>query len=265
MLTRWRQAGLIWPTILTLLTLPVLIALGTWQWQRLAWKEDLISKIEARRTAEPISYGEALKLASNPSDVNYKRVTLTGTFDYATERHLYAPQSSGPAWHVYTLFRPEGALPPLFVNRGLVPEKLKDPSSRTDGQVDGPVTLNGLVRLPEAKGTFTPEPDRKGNRWYARDIEAMRWGEDGPPTPEQLERMRLQAYAPFSIDAEFEPANPGGWPKGGTTEIRLSNSHLQYVVTWYGIALTLIGVFAAFARQRLGALDNPENRTEDGR
>jgi surfeit locus 1 family protein len=67
--------------------------------------------------------------------------------------------------------------------------------------------------------------------------------------------------APFAIDAEAEPGNPGGWPKGGVTEVRLSNPHLQYVVTWYGVALTLIGVFIAFARQRLAALENsPENR-----
>ena len=63
------------------------------------------------------------------------------------------------------------------------------------------------------------------------------------------------AYAPFSIDAEAEPANPGGWPKGGTTFVQLSNRHLEYAVTWYGTALTLLGVFIVFARQRLAVLD----------
>lgn len=262
MLHRWRQAGLILPTILTLLTLPVLIGLGTWQWQRLAWKEDLITKIAARTKAEPINYADALALSANPDDINYKRIQLTGTFDHASERHLYAPQSSGPAWHVYTLLRPQGGALPIWVNRGSVPEKLKDPSTRSQGQITTPVTLVGLARLPEPKAAFTPDPDRAGNRWYARDLDAMRWGPEGAPTPEQLASMRLEPYAPFALDAEATPQNPDGWPKGGTTLVRLSNSHLQYVVTWYGLALTLLGVFAAFARQRLSATAQP-NTTAD--
>jgi surfeit locus 1 family protein len=59
------------------------------------------------------------------------------------------------------------------------------------------------------------------------------------------------AVLPFSIDAEAEPANPGGWPKPTPTEIRLSNRHLEYVVTWWGLALTLFVVYALYARQRL--------------
>lgn len=254
MLERWRAAGLMWPTILTLLTLPLLIGLGTWQWQRKAWKEDLIAKIEARTKAEPVSYTAALATFVQSGDVDYLRVRITGIFDHTQERHLYAPTSASQGWHVYTLFRPEGGFP-LFVNRGWVPDKFKDPAARAEGQVSGPVTITGLARLDQIKNTFTPANDTTGNRWYARDTWAMRWGAEGEPLPEKLAVMKLEAYAPFSVDADAEPANPGGWPKGGTTEVRLFNSHLQYVVTWYGLALTLIGVFAVFARQRLAALD----------
>ena len=56
MFARWRAAGLIAPGLLTLALLPILIGLGNWQWHRKAWKEDLIAKIETRRTAEPVSY-----------------------------------------------------------------------------------------------------------------------------------------------------------------------------------------------------------------
>jgi surfeit locus 1 family protein len=38
--------------------------------------------------------------------------------------------------------------------------------------------------------------------------------------------------------------------RGGTTRIDL-NRHLEYALTWYGLALTLIGVYAAFAMSRL--------------
>ncbi len=32
---------------------------------------------------------------------------------------------------------------------------------------------------------------------------------------------------------------------------RIPNNHLQYAVTWFGLALTLVGVYAAFALTRL--------------
>jgi surfeit locus 1 family protein len=254
MYARLRAAGLIWPALMTLVMLPVLIGLGSWQWHRKAWKEDLIAKMEARRTAEPLSYTAALNEFVKTGDVEYMRVRVTGTFDHNEERHVYAPRSSSQGWNVFTLLKPEGGFP-VFVNRGWVTDALKDPAKRAEGQFAGPVTITGLVRLDEKKGWFTPAPDVTGNRWYARDTWAMRWAATNEPSPELLATMRLAAYAPFSIDAEAEPANPGGWPKGGTTEIHLPNSHLQYVVTWYGLAVTLAVIFGVFARQRLAAVD----------
>ncbi len=50
---------------------------------------------------------------------------------------------------------------------------------------------------------------------------------------------------PFFIDAGKAP-NPGGLPVGGVTIIDLPNSHLQYAVTWYGLAAALAGVLGAW-------------------
>ena len=253
-LQRWRAAGLILPTILTLLVLPALIGLGTWQWHRKEWKEDLIARLEARRAAEPSTYADVMSKYVQTGDVEYMRVRLTGTFDHAAERHVYAPTSAAQGWHIYTPLKPDTGMPSVYINRGWVPDNLKNADQRTAGQVTGPVTVTGLVRLSHPNGWFTPDPDYTGNRYYSRDLDAMRWGSSGPPSQLEFSARRLEAYAPFSIDAEAAPANPGGYPKGGTTEFNIPNSHLQYVVTWYGIALTLIGVFAAFAHQRLQSL-----------
>jgi len=251
MFARWRAAGLVIPTLMTLVMLPVLLGLGTWQWQRKAWKETLIEQVTARRDAEPISYGDALRRAENIKEAEYLRVRVTGSFDHMQERHVYAPLTQGPGWHVFTPLKPDGDLPAVLVNRGWVPDALKDPAKRAEGQIDGVVTVTGLLRGEETMGWFTPDSDLVENRWYARDLTGMRQSLAEATGPDGL----AAPFAPFAIDAEAEPANPGGWPKGGTTEVRLSNPHLQYVVTWYGIALTLIGVFVAFARQRLKAFD----------
>ncbi|MBA2125832.1 SURF1 family protein [Hyphomicrobium methylovorum] len=256
MFARWRAAGLILPAILTIVTLPVLIGLGNWQWHRLAWKEDLIAKVKERSVAEPVSYPEALSRYVKTGDVEYLHVRISGTFDNSQEHHLYAPKTSSQGWHVYTLLRPAGGLPPVFVNRGWVSDDLKDPAKRAEGQIEGPVTVTGLVRLPEHRGWFAIDPDYAANRWYWRDLEAMRWGAKGPPSPLQFSAEKVQAYAPFSIDADATPENPGGWPKGGTTEVNISNPHLQYVVTWFAFAVILAAIFTVFARQRLQALDS---------
>jgi surfeit locus 1 family protein len=74
----------------------------------------------------------------------------------------------------------------------------------------------------------------------------------------QFASAKKRAYAPFSIDADALPENPGGWPKGGTTNIHIRNAHLQYVITWYGLALTLVVMFAVFAHQRLNAVKDED-------
>jgi surfeit locus 1 family protein len=251
MFARWRDAGLILPTIMVLVMLPVLIGLGTWQWHRKIWKEDLIAKLDARSSADTISYAQALSNYVKTGDVEFTRVRVTGNFDYGQERHLYAPRTASQGWNVYTLLKPEGGLPPIFVNRGWVPDTLKDASKRSEGQVGGPVTVVGRVRMPEHAGWFTPANDYSGNRWYWRDLDGMAWGANGPPSELEFNTGKMQANAPFSLDAEAEPANPGGWPKGGTTPVHLSDPHLQYMITWYGFAVVLVVVFAVFARQRL--------------
>lgn len=220
---------------MTLVMLPVLIALGNWQLQRMYWKEDLIARLAAARTAEPASLADVWARYKAGENIEYTRVRVTGTFDHGSERHLYAPTTQSQGWDVFTVLdAPEGR---IYVNRGWVPDKLKDPASRPEGQSTGAVTVTGLARLPEAAGAFTAQDDAKGNRWYHREPAAFA----GEGT----------AVVPFSIDAEPEPANPGGWPKASATEIRVANRHLEYVVTWWGLAATLVVVFFLFARKRL--------------
>lgn len=243
MFARWRAAGLLIPLLMTAIMLPVLIGLGAWQLERKAWKEDLIARLAAGRTAEPVSLKDVWQRYQNGDNVEYVRVRVTGVFDHGSERYVYAPREQSQGFDVYTALRSEDGV--VYVNRGWVPDKLRDPVSRAQGQLAGPVTVTGLARLPEVKGMFTPEDDPKGNRWYRRDPPAFAAsGDMGNNLP----------VAPFAIDAEVEPVNPGGWPKATPTEIRLSNRHLEYVLTWWGLAATLIVVFALYARQKLAAL-----------
>jgi surfeit locus 1 family protein len=55
--------------------------------------------------------------------------------------------------------------------------------------------------------------------------------------------------SPLFLDAEAQPGET--WPRGGVTRLDLPNRHLEYALTWYGLALALIGVYSIFVIGRL--------------
>lgn len=241
MLHRFRRAGLIWPTALSLAGLAVLIGLGTWQLQRKQWKDGLIAKIAERVGAEPMPIQQAQEIARAGGDIEYLHVRAQGRLQHDKERYLYAPAKSALGWHVYT---PLELAPSriVWVNRGFVPDTSKAPERRSAGQVAGEIVVRGLMRAPTRKGLFTPENDAARNLWYWPDISAM--------TASAFAGAAVEA-APFIIDADATPQSPGGLPQGGVTRLDLPNRHLEYALTWYSLALALIGVYSAFAVSRL--------------
>ena len=56
--------------------------------------------------------------------------------------------------------------------------------------------------------------------------------------------------APFYIEQEA-PVPPSGSPRPGKLKTNLPNNHLEYALTWFGLAAALTGVFAVFAWQKL--------------
>ena len=152
--------------------LAVLIGLGLWQLQRLQWKEGLIAQIEARVKAEPVSLKEAVAQASAGEDVSYLRVRVEGSFDNAKERYLFAVSDGTPGWHVITpLETPDREM--VLVDRGFVPDALRDPAARPQGEISDAVTVTALARPPETQGLFVPDNEIEQNRWFWRDLKAM--------------------------------------------------------------------------------------------
>ena len=239
----WRS--LVAPGLAALVALALLLGLGTWQLQRKAWKEALIAQIETRGGAEP---GAILPESAwgewRAESDEFRRVRVTGTFLHGHEApvHGLAPGERGAPVQGFYLFTPlrlaSGAI--VLVNRGFVPTELRDPGARPQSQPAGEVTVTGRVRAPDAGSWFTPQNVPGQNRWFTRDPQAI------------AAATGLDRVAPFYIEADANPS-AGGWPRGGQTQLNLPNNHLQYALTWYGIALTLVGVFGAFAWRRLQA------------
>lgn len=205
----------------------VFTALGIWQIQRLFWKLDLIARVDARVHAEasaPPASAEWAKIA--PADAEYRHVTVTGSFDHSRETFVQAVTELGPGfWVVTPLTLTDGSI--VLVNRGFVPPDRRDPSSRAEGQVDGNITIVGLLRLSEPGGAFLRSNNPEANNWYSRDVAAIG------------DSKKLAGLAPYFIDADAT-ANPGGYPVGGLTVVQFRNSHLVYALTWFSLAIMSI-------------------------
>jgi surfeit locus 1 family protein len=230
--------------------LAILLTLGTWQLERKAWKEDLLAAIDARAFGQPVpAPPESAWPSWSPAKDEFRRVQLSGTFLHDREIRLHGlteERRGQPlqGFYVFTPLRlPDGAI--VMVNRGFVPTALRDTARRPEGQLPGEVSVTGLLRNPEQRGWFVPPNDPARDEWFVRSLAEM------------AEARGLARVAPFYVDADKSP-NPGGWPRGGQTRINLPNNHLGYALTWFGIAGTLVGVFAAFAARRLRGTSGDE-------
>jgi len=229
------RPGLV-PTILTLAALPVLIGLGGWQLERRAWKHDLIAQIEANATqpAAPV----AAALALPPEKAAWRRVVAQGRFDNADERHVFFVRDGVPGFRILTPFTTTEGLR-LIADRGFVPQTLKEPAARPQGQIAGEVRIEAILRPGAERGMFSAEDDPAGNRWYTADIPRLSASLGIAPPPAFL--LAVTGDAP-----------PGGSPAPLQAKPSLTDNHLAYALTWFSLALVLAGIFLAWGFRRPG-------------
>jgi cytochrome oxidase assembly protein ShyY1 len=230
-----RAKGLLLPTLFALLGLVVLFALGVWQLERKTWKEALIATLEQRTTAAPVPLPPRQAWPTlTQENSEFMRVRLRINGAAGEDALVYTSGSAlrddvkSPGYFVFTPARlSDGGT--VVVNRGYVP-------SRSTPPLQTPQEIVGSLRWPEAPPWFVSERDSSG-LWFVRDPVAMAralgWGE----------------VAPFYIEQEA-PVPPGGLPHPAALHPRLRNDHLQYALTWFGLAGTLIVVFAIWAAKR---------------
>jgi surfeit locus 1 family protein len=221
-------------TAITLVCLTVLVGLGTWQLERREWKAGLLARIGERIAADPVPLPARV---ADPGAWDYRRVTVAGRFRHELEMPISARTLDGRiGYHLVTpLEREDG--PPVLVDRGWIPVDRLDPASRPGSRPEGPVHLAGIARVPPPPGWFQPDNRPGDNVWYWIDLDAM------------AARAGLGAAAPVIVEAGPGP-DPAALPVGGRTRLSVPNNHLQYALTWYGLAAVLIAVYVAFHWRR---------------
>lgn len=236
---RRRFRPTLWATVFTVAALAVLVALGTWQVQRLFWKEEQIALRQARAEAPAVPLPQSFP---DPAGMEFTRVRLEGRFLHDDEFYLGARTDNGRVGlNVVTPFRlDDGRV--ILVNRGWVPENRRDPATRAEGQPAGEVTVEGLLRTDGWKGfDFAKPPNDPAERFYFwLDLPVMaqtlRKGdvEQGPV---------ITAVYADAVASEL----PGGLPIGGQTRVNLPNDHLEYAITWYSFAVILAVIWFLYS------------------
>lgn len=222
-----RHRGPAWLLVAAAALCALLLALGTWQIQRLAWKKDLIARTEARVAAAPVAAPGPdawPAIQAQPLAFEYRRVRLQGEYMHGDEALVQASTTLGAGFWVLTPLRQaDGSI--VLVNRGFVPPERRDPARRQAAPPTGHVEVTGLLRLSEPGGGFLRDNDPAADRWHSRDVAAIAAARGLPD----------DQVAPYFVDAQATP--PGQWPVGGMTVLRFSDNHLVYALTWYALAL----------------------------
>lgn len=218
-------------TLATLVAVGVLLGLGTWQVQRLGWKQDLIARIEASRTATPTPLATAVAEADSYDDLALSRVSVVCDAAQGSVAS-YSLVEGQIAWRVLTLCRT--AAGPIVLERGVATASVASMTPPHVADVPAPAEAIGFLRRLEGAVLDAIEADTN-------------WSDEVDTGG--CEEFRRDCF-PFYVSVETEtPVAPALRPS--PLPPQLTNNHLGYAITWYGLAAALIGVYVALLRKRL--------------
>lgn len=220
--------------VIAALMVAVLVSLGLWQLQRRTEKHALIAALTERLATAPAPLPPPEQWSDlQPAHDEFRRVTFVATFEDRPEAHVY---SSGSALRADLTGVGAFSFAParlasgqsVVIDRGFVPDGERDRA--TPPSTEAPAMLTGYLRFPETAGMLTPQAEIAKRLWFVRDHRAMAAAYDWGPV------------APFYIDLET-PMPASGVPKPGPLKVHLKDDHMQYAITWFGLAAMVICAF----------------------
>jgi surfeit locus 1 family protein len=223
-------------TIAVAVALAILLGLGAWQLQRLTWKRDVLARIAALQATPAQAVEPVLERVAAGADADFTRVTATCPgLGSAAFLELYSVRDGQAGSRLVSACRVRsGRYSSVLVDRGFVADTIS--ARPAVAAAETPVAITGVLRKPEPGNAFSP-PNQPG-RWYTRDVAAMAAAlEASTPAP-------LFLMAETSSNPEWKALVPAPLP----TDI--PNRHLEYALTWYGLAGALLGVYAAMLLRR---------------
>lgn len=220
------------PTLFTIPALLVLLGLGTWQMQRLYWKLERMEVINQRVAMSPIDLPEVVE---DVEALQYRRVQVSGTLLHDKEIHLFTGPKTmhgEPGYNILTpLQRIDGSV--VLIDRGWVPATKKEQEQRPATLIaGGEVLIEGMLHKGEHKGRFTPDNNVDANLWFWIDVPAIEKYVGYPLQGVYIRALRGEGDAPL--------------PVAGEATVEQRNDHLQYAITWYGLAIILLVIYVLY-------------------
>jgi cytochrome oxidase assembly protein ShyY1 len=242
---RVRRRGVAGFGVFTLAMVALFVGLGVWQLQRRIEKHALIAALTERLAAAPGPLPRPSQWNTlDPASDEFRRVRFTASYEHVPDAMVYSSGSavrediSGPGTWAFVPARLSTG-ETVVINTGFVQNTMQD-RAQQDRAVARLITgeqvaLTGYIRFPEAAGTLTPAENTVKRLWFTRDhfamARALGWGE----------------VAPFYVDLET-PVPASGIPKPGPLEVHLKDDHLQYAITWFGLAGAVVIAFGVWWR-----------------
>jgi surfeit locus 1 family protein len=221
---RWIGAAFV------VLGLAILIGLGVWQLERLRWKQDLLAHVAKLQNAPPVPLASIM--GQPPAALDFVRVSLAcPDLEMRPSLHLHALKGGDEGKRFITACQIGDRS--VLVDRGF----LEDGDEAAPERVDLGQPLVGVLRISGGRNFVTPLNDAKKNIWYWRDVPAM--------------AEALSAPRPLPVTLMMEtPAPVGGGPFPSALPEEIPNRHLEYALTWFGLAAALAGVYIAMLLRR---------------
>ena len=226
-------------TLAAAIALAILIGLGIWQIQRLAWKQDLLARVAALQAAPARPLGPILETVRRGADVDYTRVVVNCPgLAAAPTLELFSVRDTGAGLRLISACKvADGGYGSILVDRGFIADTVSSRPPVNPADVT-PLRMVGVLRTPDRPTFVTPKNELAANHWYSRDVAAM------------ARALGVAAPAPLMLMAETS-TNPG-WKAllPAPLPAEIPNRHLEYALTWFGLAIALVGVYAALLWKR---------------
>ncbi|MCP4207831.1 MAG: SURF1 family protein [Shimia sp.] len=215
---------LFWPLFFGILGTVVLVSLGTWQLQRLNWKEGVIAEINARIASDPVGLPDPIDVGRD----KYLPVVATGTVTEDEIHLLASTRDAGAVYRLVSAFETVGGRR-IMIDRGWIKIEDKDAARPTHA-----VEVVGNLHWPDERDSYTPANDVEGNIWFARDVAQM---------------AEVLGTEPVLIIVREDSDNGAIATPLPVDTAALPNNHLEYVLTWYGLAIVWVAMTLYYLRR----------------
>jgi surfeit locus 1 family protein len=223
------RAGL-WPTLATLVMMPILISLGVWQLNRAEEKRLLQIEYDRHQDESPVS----LELYQQAEPLRFRRVVAHGYYEPAYQILLDNRVEQGQVgYHVLTPLRIEGSNARVLVNRGWVPlgqDRQHLPNIATP---QGKVEVRGVVVVPDTHGFHLGGARPRGGSWQ--------------PVWQYLDVVEYSKGVPFPVQALVVLLDPdsaaGGYARYWARLDTGIATHQGYAFQWFSLAIALAAIY----------------------